>query len=393
MTPTRVSFPCYHRVPSSDRWLELVYRVSCKKCVDLERIEVCLDELEGRSGSSAGPNHGGSAMDMDHGETPRTPACIGATPGPSDGGSVALRDSLDVASCRADLLYARGLFQECYVLCGTILGTDPHQPRALQLYIGAANELGKKGDLFVIAHRLVDQDPEAALSWYAVGAYYLCTRQFEQARKYLYKATTLDPRCAAAWIAFGNAFAALDEADQAMSAYRTAARLFPGLHLPFVGIGMEHLRTSNLVLADQNLRLARQLCPTDASVLNELGVIAFRNGDYVTAASHLEDALRCVPAVNKTWETALVNYGHALRKLRRYEEARAQYSRALSMHPMSAPILGALAYTFHLEGRLDEAINAYHMALTIRPDDPFTSDLLGTAIEEHGRNVQLVFAS
>ena len=38
---------------------------------------------------------------------------------------------------------------------------------------------------------------------------------------------------------------------QAMAAYRTAARLFPGLHLPLTGMGMEYQRMNNLHLAEQ----------------------------------------------------------------------------------------------------------------------------------------------
>ena len=36
-----------------------------------------------------------------------------------------------------------------------------------------------------------------------------------------------------------------------MAAYRTAARLFPGLHLPLIGMGMEYQRMNNLHLAEQ----------------------------------------------------------------------------------------------------------------------------------------------
>ncbi len=36
-----------------------------------------------------------------------------------------------------------------------------------------------------------------------------------------------------------------------MAAYRTAARLFPGLHLPLTGMGMEYQRMNNLHLAEQ----------------------------------------------------------------------------------------------------------------------------------------------
>lgn len=53
---------------------------------------------------------------------------------------------------------------------------------------------------------------------------------------------------ATAWLGFGHAFALCDESDQAVAAYRTALRLFPGLHLPLVCIGMEYQRTNNLPL-------------------------------------------------------------------------------------------------------------------------------------------------
>ena len=39
--------------------------------------------------------------------------------------------------------------------------------------------------------------------------------------------------------------------SQAMAAYRTAARLFRGLHMPLLGMGMEYQRMNNLPLAQQ----------------------------------------------------------------------------------------------------------------------------------------------
>ena len=62
--------------------------------------------------------------------------------------------------------------------------------------------------------RLVQEYPSRALSWYAVGVYYLATHQHEQARRYFGKATALDASCAVAWIGFGHAFALQDESDQ-----------------------------------------------------------------------------------------------------------------------------------------------------------------------------------
>ena len=53
-----------------------------------------------------------------------------------------------------------------------------------------------------------------AISWYAVACYYMCTRQFEQARRYFGKVTSMDAGFALAWIGYGHAFAAQDERDQ-----------------------------------------------------------------------------------------------------------------------------------------------------------------------------------
>ena len=62
--------------------------------------------------------------------------------------------------------------------------------------------------------RLVEEHPDRAVSWFAVGCYYMCARQHEQARRYFGKATGLDRCFAPAWVAFGHAFAAQDESDQ-----------------------------------------------------------------------------------------------------------------------------------------------------------------------------------
>ena len=86
------------------------------------------------------------------------------------------------------------------------------------------------------------------VSWYAIGCYYHLIGDFENARRYFSKSTTIDHRFAPAWVGFGHAFAAQDESDQAMAAYRTASRLFPGSHIPWLGIGMEYLRTNHLHL-------------------------------------------------------------------------------------------------------------------------------------------------
>lgn len=101
------------------------------------------------------------------------------------------------------------------------------------------------------ACRLVRDYPDHGIAWHAVGCYYYATAQYDAARRFFGKATQLAPRHAPAWIAYGHAFAAQDESDQALAAYRTAARLFPGLHQPVLGMGREYQHMNNPMLAEQ----------------------------------------------------------------------------------------------------------------------------------------------
>ena len=52
----------------------------------------------------------------------------------------------------------------------------------MPLYFATLVELGKKNDLYLLAHSLVDEYPKKALTWFGIGCYYMATKQFDQAR-------------------------------------------------------------------------------------------------------------------------------------------------------------------------------------------------------------------
>jgi anaphase-promoting complex subunit 6 len=100
--------------------------------------------------------------------------------------------------------------------------------------------------LFVVAHEMVDREPENPVSWYAVGVWYLSGGKWSQARQYFRsvtqhiiltknmlsppqsKTSLMDPRFGPAWIAFAHTFALEGEHDHAVTAYSTCARMFTG---------------------------------------------------------------------------------------------------------------------------------------------------------------------
>lgn len=83
----------------------------------------------------------------------------------------------------------------------------------------------------------MEEYPDRGVSWFAVGCYYLCTRQFETARRYFGKATSMENAFAPAWIGFGHSFALQDESDQVCSESTDlpSSGAYPGLRIDPLG--------------------------------------------------------------------------------------------------------------------------------------------------------------
>ena len=299
----------------------------------------------------------------------------------------ALRSNGDVRIACARRMYQRGEFAACYVELRRQFELEPARLTGFPLYLSTLVELGKKNDLYLLAHSLVAEYPNKAVTWFAIGCYYMTTRQYDAARKYFSKATSIDASFVQAWIGFGHAFAAQDESDQAMAAYRTATRLFTGSHVPFMSIGMEYQRTNNSSLAFQFFLKAFEICDTDPLLHNEYGVLLYRQGDYENAVLSFQRALNLAPRpMSNRWESLIVNMAHALRKLGRYDEAIAMFEEALSIAPKVASTYASLAFTYHIKSRCTEpvslglAIEYYHKALSLRSADTFSQTHLELAM-------------
>ena len=97
-------------------------------------------------------------------------------------------------------------------------------------------------------------------------------------------------------------------------------------------------------MAAQLLDSSHRLWPTDPLVVNELGVLAYQQGDWGKAADHFRAALSHISSASaatstagsgnaaaaSAWSITACNLGHALRKLRSYSAALAAYHEALA---------------------------------------------------------------
>ena len=294
-----------------------------------------------------------------------------------------LRSNCDLMITAAEYEYRHDRYKECHALSSRVLALDPFQHPVLPVHICSMSRLNLHTELFALAHQLVEDYPHEAVSWFAVGCYYHLVQDFESARRYFSKATTLNHRFAPAWVGFGHAFAAQDESDQAMAAYRTASRLFPGSYLPWLGIGIEYLRTNHLPLALQYIKQARVISPYEPLVLHELGVLHYHSGNYEDAETYFLQVVEgCNEYDDQTREPSVFNLGHTYRKLRHFDAALKWYNVALTMNPRFAATYSAIGFTKHLKGDVDAAIELYHQSLSLKPDDSFTCEMLSEALKD-----------
>jgi len=298
-----------------------------------------------------------------------------------------LNGNLDVSLARAELYFYRNQFRKCYEITKRVLEEDPHNHDAIMIvHISTLVELRLKNELFYCAHKLVEENPNLPMSWYGVACYYYLVGNFEHSRRYFSKSTTMDPYFGAGWLGFGHSFAAQGEHDQAMAAYRSASRMLSGCHLASLCIGMELIRVNNFNLAEQYIMQAKEICPGDPLIYNELGVINFKNKDFDKAIRFYLKVLELCAGnnmnnVNETWEPTLFNLGHCYRKIRQYDNAIKYYQHALSVCPGNATTYTALAYTHQLSGDFDAAVEHYHHALGLRAEDSFAVEMLNRCLE------------
>ena len=371
---------------SGYEWLKVYY--SCKllpesgrKLADMHsRAQALKIDGSGSSGDNSGSVLGSATAKEE--ELTAAANIFLESDASSNAETLNLQANCDLMIAAAECEYNRERLRECFELSSRVLAIDPFAWGILPIHICAMTRLRQQAELYALAHRLVEEYPEKGIPWFAVGSYYYLVSDFESARRYFSKAAMLEPRFAPAYVGSGHAFAAQDESDQAMAAYRTASRLFPGSYVPWLGIGMEYLRTSHLPLALQNLQKAETIAPNNPQVLHELGVVHYVAGEYGLAARFFENALRIDEYNEEAREPSMFNLGHAHRKLREYSEAIKWYESALAIRPRSASTFSALGFTHHLQGSLDTAIELYHQALSLKPDDTFTSEMLTEALKK-----------
>ena len=296
-----------------------------------------------------------------------------------------LGNNPDLLLSKADLLFTQCRFKDALTITNSILRDDKYNFSIYPLHLACLYELQLKNALFLVSHDLADNHPEEPCTWLAVGIYYLAINKVAEARRYFSKASMMDSHFGPAWIGFAHTFAAEGEHDQAIAAYSTAARLFMGTHLPQLFLGMQNHMSNNMTLADEFLKTAHGLCSTDPLLLNEMGVVFYHQDKLEDAVDKFGRALAIAEEIDsdpQAWTSTRANLGHALRRLQRWDEALNEFDEVLRQGGKDASVFCAKGLVLMEQRRPYDAVQVFHEALAISPQDPIATELLNRALEE-----------
>ena len=304
-----------------------------------------------------------------------------------------LNDNLDVVVSLAERHFNNCDFKIAYKLTSAVMNSDLFHQTCLPVHISCLVELKKKNELYNLSKSLVASYPQRAISWYAIGSYYLLIGRNEQSRRYFGKATSINRIFAPAWLGFAHTYANEGEHDPAISAYFTASKLMPGSHLPFLYLGLEYVTTNNVKLAEHFFREALAISPDDAHVKHELGTVAYQNGNYIAADKYFKDALKRLETlgglISENWESLFNNLGHVSRKLGRYEEALQYHKQALNVCPQNSTTYSSIGLIYCYMRNFHDAIPAFHKALSLNRDDTESTQLLNHALDNDAKESTL----
>ncbi|KAF4690243.1 Anaphase-promoting complex subunit, partial [Perkinsus olseni] len=262
-------------------------------------------------------------------------------------------------------------------------------------------------EIFLYAEKLLERS--AGLSqladrpepWYAAGIYHQCAADMadgnfahvhrESSRRYLARALEVCPHFGPAWIALGRSFAVNDETERAIQAYRSATKHCPEWHMPWLLIGMEHLRVGHSesysgqgvhlehATALTYLERAKDLTPIDSEVRNQIGIYHSKSGDHEQAIKSFIEAIesensrkhgRVAVAQTKNFARYQNNLAFSLCQNGQLEEAAEACQKALKAAPNGncAEAMEShqmLAFVLSKQGRPSQAIDHYHQAIGI----------------------------
>ncbi len=260
-------------------------------------------------------------------------------------------------------------------------------------------ELGRMDEAGEAYRAVLALQPDYEGAWHNLGNVAFRQKQYQKALGHYRKEASLHD-APNPWHGMGGTFWTLGQADSARWAYERAVSADPGYAPAYASLADWYESEGAF---DEALRYARHALERDPENLDnqyKVGALLFRAGQYEEAVAQLHPVIEARP-----WNySALFNLGQALQRLGRREEAERYLAQANQVRTEQAEVERlhrtardqpanfqhqiAYANALRRTGRLPEALNTYHVALSIRPENLALQNNVATLYLQQGDSTE-----
>ncbi len=235
---------------------------------------------------------------------------------------------------------------------------------------------GRLREAVTAGRRAVKLRPNDAETLASLGDTLFRSKNYEEAKVCHSRVVALKPDWAAAWHKLAEVLDALGEDEEAAKSRERAGALAvasgegppqsrpASLKLTPEGallLARQHCRAGRLRAAEALCRRVLEMVPNFADAEHMLGIVAFQEGRFPAAISHLKRATELDSAVARYH----CDLAEAYRRSGRADLAEASACRALSLEPENAAALNNLGVALYELERFEEALGCYAQAIAI----------------------------
>ncbi|MEK7754881.1 MAG: tetratricopeptide repeat protein, partial [Acidobacteriota bacterium] len=244
-----------------------------------------------------------------------------------------------------------------------VLERRPDHAEALASLAGVIAQRNPEEAVGVLV-RWSERDPAAVAPWLALGRLHARLKQLEPAESAFRRALDLAPSNLAALTGLGRVHSIGGKPDEALAVWSRLAELAPEVVEPKLQIARIR-RARHDPETEEALRAVLSVDPQNREALRHMAQLLGRTRATVNPALDIWQRLADLdPGV----VFPIAQRGRLLERVGRFDEAEAEYRRALACDERHSMALGDLARFYRVQRRWDDAAEIYRAHMKLDPD-------------------------
>jgi tetratricopeptide (TPR) repeat protein len=196
----------------------------------------------------------------------------------------------------AIFFYLNKWYDKAIKACDTALAIYPDNP--ITLYVKGKSFTDKKdfNQALLQFKKIVEIQPDFLSPHYDLAKLYLVMGDNDKAIEEYKKAAALDPKDASVHLSIGNIYTRQGKNDEALAEYKQVLTLAPDSPIGYNELAYNYAESeTNLDKGLEYALKAAELAPKDASILDTLGWVYFKKGNFKEAIEYMKSAVELRP--------------------------------------------------------------------------------------------------